>query len=66
VIVRPNVPEDGPTRRKHVVKGENVWCICTMNYVDGNNNKTMLCLFFYCETWYRLKMFKKRLLRRIF
>jgi hypothetical protein len=38
--VRPNVPEDGPIRPKHVVK-ENVWYSCTMNCVYGNNNKTL-------------------------
>jgi hypothetical protein len=32
--VRPNVPEDGPIRPKHV-ETENVWYICTTNCVDG-------------------------------
>jgi hypothetical protein len=38
--VRPKVPEDGPIRPKHVVKG-NVWYICATNCVDGNCNKAM-------------------------
>jgi hypothetical protein len=41
VIVRPNVPEDGHIRPKHVVKEKTYGIyICTMNCVDGNNNKT--------------------------
>jgi hypothetical protein len=34
------VPEDGPIRPKHVVKG-NVWCICATNCVEGNSNKAL-------------------------
>jgi hypothetical protein len=36
----PNVPEDGPIRPKHVVKG-NVRYIYATSYVDGNCNKTL-------------------------
>jgi hypothetical protein len=32
------IPEDGPIRPKHVMKG-NVWYICATNCVDGNCNK---------------------------
>jgi hypothetical protein len=39
-LENPNVPEDGPIRSKHVVKG-NVWYICATNRVDGNCNKAL-------------------------
>jgi hypothetical protein len=39
-LYNPNVPEDGPIRPKHAVKG-NVWYICATNCVDGNRNKAM-------------------------
>jgi hypothetical protein len=40
MIVRPNVPEDGSIRPKHVAKGK-VWYICSTNCVEGNCNKTL-------------------------
>jgi hypothetical protein len=40
----PNVPEDGPIKPKHVVKGI-VWYICATNCVDSNCNKSILYIW---------------------
>jgi hypothetical protein len=50
--VRPNVPEEGPMRPKHVEKEKKVWCTCTTNYVDGNSNKTLSYTQYDAEVQY--------------
>jgi hypothetical protein len=40
-FLRPTVPEDGHIRPKYIVNKKKVWYICTMNCVNGNDNKAL-------------------------